>query len=131
MRTSLILLALVAALGVTPALAQNCSDSTNQTAMNECYGQEYETADKLLNATYVSLMDKMSAAGKKRLEQIQRSWSDYKEGWCKFEASPVESGTIYPSILAQCLTRLTNEQLERLSYQNTCSEDVDCARFAQ
>jgi hypothetical protein len=35
MRTSLILSAFVAALGVTPALAQNCSDSTNQTAMNE------------------------------------------------------------------------------------------------
>ncbi|KXG87589.1 lysozyme inhibitor LprI family protein [Agrobacterium bohemicum] len=115
---------------VCPAGAANaqgvCGDAANQRAINECYGTLYKQADSQLQATYDSLRKKLTPEAATRLRDAQRAWVAYKENWCALQSSTVENGSMYPSVLAQCLTQLTNEQLERLTYQNTCVEDVDC-----
>ncbi len=107
--------------------AENCSQMSSQMDINACYQRAYETADSNLQTTYTTLIKKLPPDGAAQLRTAQRGWVIYKDNWCKFQSSMTKDGSMYPTVLASCLTKLTNEQLERLAYQNTCTEDTDCA----
>lgn len=117
-------------LATSPAgtlLAQSaCSGAANQREINACYTNLYQQADRALQSTYDSLRKKLPPENAAKLRDAQRAWIAYKENWCDLQTTAVKNGTMYPTVLAQCLTELTNQQLERLVYQNSCQEDVDC-----
>lgn len=120
-------LILLATSPVTSALAENeCSGARNQREINACYTNVYQQADRALQSTYDSLRKKLLPESAAKLRDAQRTWVAYKESWCDLQTTAVKNGTMYPTVLAQCLTEITNQQRERLAHQNTCEEDVDC-----
>jgi uncharacterized protein YecT (DUF1311 family) len=125
MRLPIVQLALVVvALPVThQALAQS------QTELNRQSYEDYQKADKRLNATYTALMAKISDAGKARLREAQVSWLRFRDQECIFEAMGTEGGSVHPLIVNECLGRLTLARVKDLERQLNCQEgDLSCAR---
>lgn len=92
----------------------------NQQEMNMCQQQDYEAADRQLNAAYRALTAKIDAEAKALLVDAQRAWIAFRDKECKYEAAPNEGGSIYPLIYAGCLTQLTKtrtKELEELAEQ--------------
>ncbi|EKM99580.1 MULTISPECIES: lysozyme inhibitor LprI family protein [unclassified Acidocella] len=119
---------LVAGLLLTgPALAQNCADTQTQTDLNICSYQAFQTADAALNASYRTLMAKLSPAGQTGLREAERDWVAYRDAQCGFETMGTQGGSIHPLVLNQCETALTQAQTRRLEAQLHCQEgDVSC-----
>lgn len=133
-RTGLVRLALAAAALATfsgPAWsADDCGDRADQAGMNQCYGEVLKRADTRLQRTYDSLRADLSPDGRQRLLAAQRAWIAYRDAWCRFETAGVAGGSLYPTVLAQCLARLSDEQTAKLAEQANCSDDPACARMA-
>jgi uncharacterized protein YecT (DUF1311 family) len=100
-----------------------------QMELNQQSSDDYQKADKRLNATYTALMAKISAAGKARLREAQISWLRFRDQECAFEAMGTEGGSIHPLIVNSCMARLTLARVKDLEQQLNCQEgDLSCAR---
>lgn len=107
--------------------ADDCGGAGSQYDLDVCAGQQYSAADKALNATYAALMHKISHAGQASLQAAQRAWLDYRDKQCTFNLLGRSDGSAYPMVLANCKTRLTEQQTEQLKAQLTCEEgDLSC-----
>ena len=101
----------------------------SQMELNQQSYNDYQKADKQLNATYTALMAKISAAGKARLREAQISWLRFRDQECAFETMGTEDGSIHPLILNNCLTGLTLARVKELERQLNCQEgDLSCVR---
>lgn len=109
------------------ALAKDCDGRGSQTDLNLCAGENFKQADADLNAVYVKLLKKISAAGQSKLREAQKSWIAYRDAQCAFETLGTIGGSIHSMVVAQCLTDVTEQQTKRLQHQLTCEEgDVSC-----
>ncbi|MEO0542417.1 MAG: lysozyme inhibitor LprI family protein [Pseudomonadota bacterium] len=126
----LVLVALLAALPTT-AFAQDwdCGDAGNlpQQGMNYCAYQDWQTADRALNAlwpqvkSWAKVTDENTrewqpqyAIAEESLLKAQRAWIDYRDGHCESEGMKYAGGSIQPLIVNSCkadLTRKRNEEL--------------------
>lgn len=132
-RKIIIFLALIIASPLMPsfALAQslNCEDTSdmNQSQMNICAYQDYQTADRALNIIWPKVKahmqsvaetnkeyapDEVDAAAK--LLEAQRAWLTYRDAQCDAEGAQFAGGSIQPLIINSCLASLTRKRTEEL-----------------
>lgn len=122
-------LALTPLLFTTAAFAVDCNNATDQATMNQCAAQQNKAADKALNALYQQITARLKGSPdrKKLLVGAQRSWIGFRDAECKFSASGVEGGSVYPLIYSNCITELTKARVETFKGYLKCQEgDVSC-----
>jgi uncharacterized protein YecT (DUF1311 family) len=62
----------------------------------------------------------------------ERAWVPFRDAACNFAASGVSGGTIYPTIYAECLERLTKARIANFKAYLACEEgDLSCPVPAQ
>lgn len=123
------LLALTPLLFTTLATAADCDNATTQATMNQCAAQQNKAADKELNSLYQQITARLKGSpdNKKVLVGAQRAWIAFRDAECKFSASGVEGGSVYPLIYSNCLTDLTKARLETFKGYLKCPEgDLSC-----
>lgn len=123
-------------LALTPLLfpslahaAVDCANASDQATMNQCAGQDFKAADKELNAAYQQITGRLkdNPEGKKLLVSAQRAWVGFRDAECKFSASGVAGGSVYPLIYSNCLTSVTKVRVEALKEYLKCEEgDMSC-----
>lgn len=123
-------LILAAPLSVAAARADECANAMDQATMDECAGKDFDAADKKLNDAYKQITDRLkdNAASKKRLVDAQRAWVAFRDSECAFQGGPRETaGSVYPMVVANCQTGLTEKRLKDLQDYLHCEEgDLDC-----
>ena len=114
-----------------PAAAQDwdCDDAGNlpQQGMNWCAYQDWQRADRALNAAWPPVVDAMKAAdafaaesfpeqanGHDNLLKAQRAWIDYRDGHCTAEGARFAGGSLRPLIENSCKASLTRKRTEEL-----------------
>jgi len=121
-----LLLALTPLLFTTMAFAVDCND---QATMNQCAAQQNAAADKELNALYQQITSRLKSNpdSKKQLVSAQRAWVAFRDAECKFSASGVEGGSVYPLIYSNCVTELTRARVATFKTYLKCQEgDLGC-----
>ena len=124
-----VLLALTPLLFTTVAHAADCDNATDQATMNQCAAQQNKAADKELNALYQQITERLKGSpdSKKLLVGAQRAWIGFRDAECKFSASGVEGGSVYPLIYSNCITDLTKARVEAFKIYLKCQEgDLSC-----
>ncbi|EJM88493.1 MULTISPECIES: lysozyme inhibitor LprI family protein [unclassified Pseudomonas] len=124
-----VLLALTPLLFTTVAHAVDCDNATDQATMNQCAAQQNKAADKELNALYQQINARLkdSPESKKQLIGAQRAWIGFRDAECRFSASGVEGGSVYPLIYSNCITDLTKARVEAFKTYLKCQEgDLSC-----
>ena len=122
-------LALAPVLFTSMAFAVDCDNATDQATMNQCATQQNAAADKELNALYQQITARLKAEPerKKLLVGAQRAWVAFRDAECKFSASGVEGGSVYPLIYSSCTTDLTKARVQTFRNYLKCQEgDVGC-----
>jgi uncharacterized protein YecT (DUF1311 family) len=119
MKTSMLIVAL-AAVASTPSVAglsaaparEDCGAQQNQTEMNACFERDLQRADDRLNAAYARRIEGMrdDPDGVKLLRAAERSWVDFREKNCIFQAHGEEGGSVYPTIVATCRIKMSAER---------------------
>ncbi|WP_051955999.1 lysozyme inhibitor LprI family protein [Beijerinckia mobilis] len=111
------------------ATAKNCENAATQAEINECAGKAFKDADARLNAVYNDLLGRFKgdADRQKLLISAQRAWITLRDADCAFIASGVEGGSLYPTILSDCLKDETHMRLDTLQRMFDCREgDLTC-----
>ncbi|MCI0998008.1 lysozyme inhibitor LprI family protein [Pseudomonas corrugata] len=127
--SSRLLLALTPLLFVALAQADDCANATTQGEMNQCAAQEKNAADNELNSLYKQITARLKGnpEGKQLLVKAQRAWIGFRDTECKFSASGVEGGSVYPLIYSNCITALTKARVETFKTYLKCKEgDLSC-----
>jgi uncharacterized protein YecT (DUF1311 family) len=109
--------------------AVDCANASDQATMNQCAGQAFKAADKELNAVYQQITARLknNPDSKKLLVSAQRAWIGFRDGECKFSASGVAGGSVYPLIYSDCMTSMTKTRVEALKQYLKCEEgDMSC-----
>ncbi|RCW28046.1 uncharacterized protein YecT (DUF1311 family) [Ciceribacter lividus] len=112
-----------------PAAAEDepevdCENAMTQFDMNVCSQQDYEKADKELNAQWAKTKKVMAdwdaeldAENKGAVESLvgaQRAWIQYRDNQCDAVGYSVWGGSMYPMIVSSCLADLTRKRTEEL-----------------
>jgi len=124
-----LLLALTPLLFTSMAFAVDCDNATDQATMNQCASQQHAAADKELNALYQQITSRLKGNpdSKKMLAGAQRSWIAFRDAECRFSASGVEGGSVYPLIYSNCVTELTKARVQTFKQYLKCQEgDMSC-----
>jgi uncharacterized protein YecT (DUF1311 family) len=122
-------LALAPVMFTSMAFAVDCDNATDQATMNQCAAQQNAAADKELNALYQQITTRLKAEPerKKLLVGAQRAWVAFRDAECKFSASGVEGGSVYPLIYSSCTTDLTKARVQTFRNYLKCQEgDLSC-----
>ncbi|MHC8319512.1 lysozyme inhibitor LprI family protein [Pseudomonas sp. GB2N2] len=123
------LLALTPLLFTPLAHAVDCANAADQATMNQCAAQQNKAADKELNTLYQQITARLKGNpdSKKLLVGAQRGWIGFRDAECKFSASGVEGGSVYPVIYGECITELTKARVETFKNYLKCQEgDMSC-----
>ncbi|MHC8318530.1 lysozyme inhibitor LprI family protein [Pseudomonas sp. LB3P31] len=123
------LLAMTPLLFTSAVMAADCDKATDQASMNQCAAQQSKAADKELNALYQQITARLKSNPdrKKLLIGAQRSWIAFRDAECKFSASGVDGGSVYPLIYGNCVTELTLARVETFKNYLKCQEgDMSC-----
>lgn len=122
-------------LALTPLLlsplahAVDCDNASDQATMNQCASEQNKAADKELNTLYQQITTRLkdNPEAKKLLVGAQRSWIGFRDAECKFSASGVAGGSVYPLIYNNCVTDLTKVRVEAFKNYLKCQEgDMSC-----
>lgn len=101
MRLSILLISIASSMVASAASAEECDrNDQTQTSMNICAGADYAASDAKLNKAYGDIMKRLSdnADARKLLQDSQRAWIAFRDAECKFSASGVDGGSVYPMI---------------------------------
>lgn len=123
------LLALTPLLFTPMVFAVDCDNASDQATMNQCAVQQNAAADKELNALYQQITSRLkrNPDSKKLLVGAQRAWVAFRDAECKFSASGVEGGSVYPLIYSNCTTELTKARVQTFKNYLKCQEgDMSC-----
>jgi uncharacterized protein YecT (DUF1311 family) len=111
-----------------PSSAQDdsvdCSKAMSQTEINACADEDYQAADKALNAQWPKTK-KVLAGWDAELEphnkgavddlmKAQRAWIAYRDAHCNAVGYSVWGGTMYQAIVLGCLADLTRSRTAEL-----------------
>jgi uncharacterized protein YecT (DUF1311 family) len=97
----------------SPAAAQDCAAPLTQMDMNACARLDWQAQDAALNAAYARAIaaaedhDRWVEGAEAALREAQRAWIAFRDLACRAETVPHESGSIAPTVLYMCLSRLT------------------------
>ncbi|WP_197478254.1 lysozyme inhibitor LprI family protein [Luteibacter rhizovicinus] len=131
MRTfSIVVMLVIASMaGSAAAQAEDCDEASSQLSMNMCADQEFEAADKQLNATYRQVTGRLKGdqAATSLLIKAQRAWLSFRDAQCEFAASANAQGSISPMLIAQCRSAATHARTKELEALLHCEEgDMSC-----
>ena len=112
------------------ARADDCANAQDQATMDQCAGKNFDAADKKLNDAYKQIQARFKddAASKKLLVDAQRAWVAFRDAECKFQGGPIGmAGSVYPMVVANCQTSLTNDRLKDFQGYLNCPEgELNC-----
>jgi uncharacterized protein YecT (DUF1311 family) len=104
--------------------APNCLDPQDQTSMTQCAGQDFEKADKELNAIWPALKaqaiedDKTEGKGLQDTEnallESQRAWLTFRDAECKWQGFAAHGGSMEPMLVNICAAKLTRDRIKQL-----------------
>lgn len=108
--------------GAPPATAQtlDCDNPQNQHAINACAHQDWQKADRELNATWkivkarIDALDLNEPGHAKALLKAQRVWITYRDAQCELEGWQAHGGTMEPMLVSSCMERLTQIRTREL-----------------
>ncbi|MFY0728165.1 lysozyme inhibitor LprI family protein [Pseudomonas sp. NFX15] len=123
------LLALTPLLFTPMAFALDCDNASDQATLNQCAAQQNAAADKELNTLYQQITTRLKSnpVSKKLLVGAQRSWVAFRDAECKFSASGVDGGSVFPLIYSNCTTELTKARVQTFKNYLKCQEgDMSC-----
>jgi uncharacterized protein YecT (DUF1311 family) len=101
--------------GVSLYKTEDCGKYMAQMDLNTCAGDNYESADDALNATYKKIIaSKLDRASKGRLRDSERVWIKARDTACNEAAAPDEGGSIYNMDLNNCLEDKTAARIREL-----------------
>ncbi|MDB5556224.1 MAG: putative urease-associated protein [Rhizobium sp.] len=127
----LVILALLLT-GATCAMAQedppvDCANAMTQADMNQCAYQDFEKADKELNAVYRQALKSQEEADKeaaeigpdyvgavKALKKAQRAWIDYRDGHCDGVGYEAVGGSMQGMLISGCQATMTTARTKEL-----------------
>ncbi|MBE9185810.1 DUF1311 domain-containing protein [Microcoleus sp. LEGE 07076] len=92
----------------------NCKSPQTTLDMNMCASQEFKAADTKLNQVYQQLRAKLSSKKKQRLTVAQRTWIEFRDKTCDYEAGKFEGGTLAASTYVYCRARVTQQRIKDL-----------------
>ena len=108
--------------GEEPGL--DCADPQTQLALTMCAGQEFEKADKALNAQYKitreamrrrdAAADEQFKGAEEALVKAQRAWIAYRDAHCVVEGFEARGGTMEPMVFVQCQAEVTGRRTDEL-----------------
>lgn len=109
-----VVLVLSVGMSIAPALASDTSFKASDAELNRLY-KEIERR----------LRDDRDTA--KVLVAAQRAWIAFRDAECKFVASGVQGGSVYPTIYSNCLGEVTQSRVEDFKRFLKCQEgDLSC-----
>lgn len=132
MRSTLAIALVWVAAGLSTAVAQedppvDCANAMSQADMNQCSYQDFEKADKELNAVYKQAMkaaadnDKQAAEMNEayvgavaELKKAQRAWVDYRDGNCDGMSREALGGSMQSMLISGCQARMTEARTKEL-----------------
>jgi len=120
-------LVIIALASASPARA--ACENLPQTEMNVCAGEAFQQADAALNALYQEIKQRLAGDAETTTLFVaaQRAWLPFRDAECKFAAAGVTGGSIYPTIYASCLERLTIARVADFKIYLACEEgDLSC-----
>ena len=121
------LLAFAALLASTHALADECSNASNQTEMNQCTAAQYQADDIKFNESYQEALKRASGKQQELLKKAQLSWIALRDADCQFLASGAEGGSVQPMLINQCMSDKTVERESFLASLLQCEDgDQSC-----
>ncbi|ERT04372.1 hypothetical protein M595_5686 [Lyngbya aestuarii BL J] len=92
-----------------------CREDGSMIEMKKCAQDKYSKIDRQLNQTYQTLMAKLDDNQRKqRLISAQRSWIQFRDKSCNYEASEALGGSLEGLLLTNCLTRVTDQRTSEL-----------------
>ena len=116
-------------LAAAPCVLSSAATAQTQSSLNETAAQQFRTADRALNTQYTATMTSLSAPTRLLLRDAQRTWITFRDQQCRYEASGVRGGSVFPMIQSQCLARMTTERTRDLRRLSQCEEgDLSCPR---
>jgi uncharacterized protein YecT (DUF1311 family) len=102
----------------------DCANAMTQMEINACASEDYDAADKELNAQWAKTrkvmvdwdaeLDEQNKGAVDSLMKAQRAWIEYRDGQCDAVGYSVWGGTMYPAVVAGCLADLTRKRTEEL-----------------
>lgn len=105
----------------------DCSNAETQADMNQCAYDDFDKADKQLNAVYKKALasqvelDTQSAeiepgyvGAVKALKKAQRAWIDYRDGHCEGVSYAAVGGSMQPMLEQGCRADLTKKRTKEL-----------------
>lgn len=108
---------------------QNCSELASQPEINVCVEKSFQKSDAKLNTLYKQIETRLKddADKNKLLVTAQKAWVSFRDAACNFTSSGVIGGTIYPTIVSNCLDRMTRSRIKDFQGYLKCTEgDLDC-----
>ncbi|MEO8242889.1 MAG: lysozyme inhibitor LprI family protein [bacterium] len=111
-----------------PVAAQevDCANAEAQVELTYCAEQDWNAADKALNAAYKDAvaaakeidagLDAKDQGALDYLKQAQRDWIKFRDDACAAEGYAMHGGTGEPMLIYGCRARLTRERTEGLYY---------------
>ncbi|WP_413165036.1 lysozyme inhibitor LprI family protein [Capilliphycus salinus ALCB114379] len=100
---------------LTMAQTVQCREDGSMIEMRKCAQDKYVKVDKELNQTYQKLMANLNDNQRKqRLISAQRSWIQFRDKTCSYEASEALGGSLEGLLLTNCLTRVTAHRTSEL-----------------
>jgi uncharacterized protein YecT (DUF1311 family) len=119
-RTLIGIVALFCITGASPLLGQqNCGALAHQQAMNACFAERARRSVALLDSLIHDLHGHLQQAQYAQLLNVQRDWTQYRDGHCKWQAHFAEGGSIQPTEYAACIDVLTWNRIDDLKL-NLC-----------
>lgn len=104
----------VVLVGQSALAADKCGSQGSTHAINACAQQDYEAADRALNAEYLKTRARLPAPAKAKLLAEQRAWVKARDPNCKEELESEQGGTIWTSMYLGCLAQATRERTLQL-----------------
>jgi uncharacterized protein YecT (DUF1311 family) len=108
------------------AEAADCANPANQAELTECAGAAANKADADLNEAYGKLMPLLDSADQVRLLDAQRAWIGFRDAECAFRTKSYEDGSIYSTLIANCIADLSAARAAQLMDQVNCGEGDLC-----
>lgn len=106
----------------------DCDKIPSYNDMTECFIKAAQSADTQLNSAYRKILAKVGKGGVRTLiVDAQRRWLAFRDAQCTLEGYGTTGGSIHPTVMHNCVERLTSARVKDLEYLLTCQEgDLSC-----
>lgn len=102
----------------------NCESSKNQADTNKCLSSELEKATAKINLTYTKYLNDLNEPAKSQFKNAQRSWIKFKDSDCDFQTESLKNGSMYSSVVSNCLLNKTNQRILEIEKFSNCEKST-------